>query len=195
MPSWVLNSSKDGNSTVCHGDAVLGLTPFTVKRVFHIFLMEFPVFQFVPVASLISTEKHLVPSSLFYKIPLSLFFSRLCNHSSFTLSSCQLPQSLNHLHGLSLDCSTMPMSLLSWGAQDSTALQECLSCAEKRGSITSLAQLCLMQPRMLLAFFATSMHCRLLFNLSPIRTWVLSMFGNSFQGYLVYLQNEGKGLK
>lgn len=135
--------------------------------------MEFPVFQFVPVASLIlslgSTEKHLAPSSLFYKILLSLFFSRLCNHSSLTLSSYHLLQSLNDPHWIH---SRSP-------GQDSTAGGSLLCWDEGKHHITSLellAQLCLMEkmlPRMLVGFFAPSTHCRLSFNLLPIRTWFL----------------------
>lgn len=43
LGSW--NSSKDGDSTICHGGTVLDLTPFTVERVFHIFKWNFPYFN------------------------------------------------------------------------------------------------------------------------------------------------------
>lgn len=141
--------------------------------------MEFLIFQFMPIASLIlplgSTEKHLAPSSLFYEIPLSLFFSRLCNHSSFILS-CQLPQSLNHLHGLSLDlleCACVSLVLRSPG-QDSTVGGSLLCWAEGKHQLPGPAGTALPNVAQdAVGFHCQSMHCRLLFNLLPIRTWFL----------------------
>jgi len=60
-----------------------------------------------------------------------------------------------------------------------TAFQMCLTCAQQRGSITSLsllAALFLMQPRMLLAVFAPKAHCWLTFS------WVLTRIHRSFSG-------------
>ena len=74
--------------------SVLAIDHLCSRTVFSHIEVEFTVFQFVPIASLIlslgSTEKHLAPSSLLDKIPLSLFISRLNNPSALTLSSCQL---------------------------------------------------------------------------------------------------------
>lgn len=161
-----------------HVDAVLGLTPFTVKWGFHIFKWNFPYFNLCPLplwsfhwAPLRSIWLRLF---LFYEILLSLFFSRLCNHSSFTLSSCQLPQSFNDLWK-DLDLLT-GFTRVCPCPEEPRAGQHCrsVSHAEMRGILTSLAllaQLCPMQTRMLLAFFVTSMHCRLLSSLLPIRIW------------------------
>lgn len=135
--------------------------------------MEFPIFQFVPVASLIlslgSTEKHLAPSSLFYEILLSLFFSRLCNHSSFTLSSCQLWRSLNEL---SLDLLGCTHVLRSPG-QDSTAgVSLVLSWGETSPPWTCWHSSAWCSPGCCWLSLP-GWHCRLLFNLLPVRTWFL----------------------
>lgn len=158
-----------------HGDTVLSLTWLTVKRVFPFFKWNFPYFNLGP-----------LPLSSFHRAPLRSIWLHLLYFigSSWAFSSpgcaitaLSLSPHVSHHNPLMIFMafqwiySSMPMP---WGAQDRTALQECLSCAETRAIITSLhllAQVCLMQPRMLLAFFVTSMHCRLLFNLLPIRTW------------------------
>lgn len=161
--------------------------------------MEFPIFQFVPVVSLIlslgSTEKHLVPSSLFYKILLSLFFSRLCNHSSFTLSLCQLQQSLNDIDGLSLDLLRCAHALRSPG-QDSTAGVSLLCWDEGKHHLPGPAGTGLPDAAQDAAGFLCHEYA-LLALVQPVthQDLVLIMFGNSFLSYLVYLQNEGKVLK
>lgn len=137
--------------------------------------MEFPIFQFVPIASLIlslgSTEKYLAVSSLFYKILLSLFFSWLCNHSSLTLFSCQLPQSFNDLHGLSVDLLECAHVLRSPG-QDSTAGVSLLCWGEGNRHLPGPAGTALPDAAQdAVGFFATRMHYRLSFSLLPMRTW------------------------
>lgn len=161
--------------------------------------MERAVFQFVPIASLIlslgSTEKYLAVSSLFYEILLSLFFSWLCNHSSITLSSCQLPQSFNDLHGLSVDLLECAHVLRSPG-QDSTAGVSLLCWDEGNHHLPGPAGTALPDAAQgAVGFLCHKNALQALIQPVARQDLVLIMFGNSFQGFLVYLQNEGKGLK
>lgn len=76
---------------------------------------------------------------------------------------CQTLQSLGHLHCILLDilqdvCVTTQLEGLEWN----TVLHMYVTRAEQRGKITSLGlltTLCLMQPRMLMAFMAAIAHC------------------------------------
>lgn len=146
----------------------------------------------MPIASLIlslsSTEKCLGSSSLLDKIPLSLFFSKMNNPSSLTLYSCQLLQSLNHLHGLSLYSFTYLHVFLVLGrpGQD-TALQVSwhhfpgpAGKALPNAAQDAVGLLCHKYP--LQAHFQPAAREGL----------VLIVFGSGFQGYLVCYRMKDK---
>lgn len=152
--------------------------------------MKFPIFQFVPVASLIlslgSTEEHLAPSSF---IRSSWAFSSPgCAITALSLSSCQLLQSLNDPHWIHSRSpgqdSTAGGSLLCWG-ETSHHLPGAAGTALPNGENVAQDAVGFLCPKYTLqALLQPAAHQDL----------VLSMFGNNFQGYLVCLQNEGKGL-
>ncbi|KAK4830703.1 hypothetical protein QYF61_012872 [Mycteria americana] len=124
------------------------------KKVFPDVHRQPPVFQFVPIASCPVTGHHQIqPGSVFSTPSLQVFIyidkmspqPSLLQAQQSQLSQPfligEMLQSLHHLHGPLLD-----------------SLQRGLTSAEQRGRITSLnllAILCLMQPRITLAFFAT----------------------------------------
>lgn len=126
-------------------------------------------------------RKNLAPSLLhshrvyilhIYRIPLSLF-SRL-SVSSLSLSSND--RCSNHLIIIMASHwthSSMSMSLLHWGAQNWTQHSKCVSPVLNKREVSPLdllAVLCLMQPRMLLSFFATRVYCWLPLNFLSTRT-------------------------
>lgn len=91
--------------------------------------MEFPVFQFMPIASSLSlgiTEKSLtqfsnLPVRYLYTLtgsPLRILFCRLSSHSSLSFSLCQMAQALIILLAFCWTCSSASMSCCYWGAQN-----------------------------------------------------------------------------
>jgi len=96
VTSWVLNLSKNGHSTCFLGNPFQCLTSLTVKKFIWGFLIEFPVFVFVPISSchitghrweesgsifLTSPHERFTPID---KIPLRFLFSRLKDPSSLS---------------------------------------------------------------------------------------------------------------
>lgn len=79
---------------------------------------------------------------------------------------CQIPQSLKDFFQPCTGPIPVCPIVLYWGAQHWKQCSKCVSSAEQCGRITSLllAVFFLMQPMLLLSFFAAKAHCWLMFN-------------------------------
>lgn len=152
--------------------------------------MDFPVFQFMPVASPPFTDYCQEESGFTFftpphhvfrntnNIPRSLLFSSLSSPISLWFSSdlrCpNLPIIFMAIHWT---CSSNSISLIQENPELDTELQMCLTSKEKRRRTTSfhlLKILCLMQPRKLRDAFATSTYyCLTLYSVS---TWISGSF-------------------
>lgn len=140
-----------------------------------IFCISFSLSPWLFVLSLGTNQKSLPPSSLFYQSSIRMHWEHLTRASSFagwTVSQLLQPLLLTDAPSL---WSTLHLLIRVFlrEAQNWTQHSSCgLTSAEQSGrlpSLSSLAVLCLMQPRVLLAFAARAL-CWLPFDLVPART-------------------------
>ena len=181
-----LSISTDGCFTTPLGNLYQFLTILTVTKVVFCVQTEFPIFSVVPTASWPVSRHYWERSCSLIFIPSHQVLTEMqkipCEPSLLQEEHSQLSQPLlrgemlrflHCLHGPSLDLLRyVHVSLVLGSPELETGLQVQPHQCKERGRITSLnplTSLCLMQPRIPLAFSATKTFCRLMVSLLSTR--------------------------
>lgn len=179
---WVTSEDLQGDSTASLGSLCQYSSTRTMKKYFSVFRWNRLCSNLFPLPLLLSlgaTEKSLALSSV--RLPFRYLYTLIRFPWGFSFLSWTATSLPTFPHGregpspliiqqfLCWNLSSIPMSVLYWRAQNWTQyFRYGFTNPHERGRITSLyllAVLVLMQPRILLSFFAARAHCWLMFNL------------------------------